>query len=515
MQRFNRVLRVPNVMLKCSQQQQQVSGLRTSSLTRVLILNNTSSTRAVLAAASRVNNVSSSSSSSPLMSLTSKRFYASGSLPEHTKILLPALSPTMEQGTLAKWAKKEGDHVMEGDLIAEIETDKATMGLEASEEGYVAKLLVAEKTRDLPLKTLLCIMVKNKSDVAAFADYKPSAADSKPAAAAAPAKAAEAPKPATPAPATSAPPPPPPTPKAAPAAAPAAPKRASGERVFATPLARKLAAERNIDLSLVQGTGPDGQIRAQDVSTYVVATPAAKPAAAAGSQRQDFEDLPLNNFRAVTAKRLTLSKQTIPHYYLTIDFEIDNAIKVRKDLNEQLAKDNIKISINDLVIKAAALACKKVPEANSSWMDTYIRKYNNVDINVAVATENGLITPIVFGADKKGLTSISFDVNSLAQKARANKLQPHEFQGGTFTISNLGMFGIKSFAAVINPPQACILAVGGAEKRVVPDDKNGHRVATYMTVTLSCDHRVVDGAVGAKWLDHFKKFMENPAAMLL
>lgn len=505
-------------MLKCSR---AAGGLRTSSLNRVLIVN-------AAAASNRAGYLSNgvfvrqATKFEASLGLLPKRCYASGSLPEHTKIVLPALSPTMEQGTLAKWAKQEGDQVAEGDLIAEIETDKATMGLEATEEGYIAKLLVPEKTRDLPLKTLLCIMVKDKSHVAAFADYKPEAAAASPA----PAKpaAAEPPKPAPapPKPAAAAPPPPPPAaaPQPVAQASAPAPKRASGERVFATPLARKLATERNIDISLVQGTGPDGQIRAQDVSSYVVSAPAARPAAAASAadsfgKQQDFEDIPLNNFRAVTAKRLTLSKQTIPHYYLTVDLEIDNALKVRKELNEQLAKDNLKLSVNDLVIKAAALACKRVPEANSAWMDTFIRKYNSVDINVAVATENGLITPIVFGAERKGLSSISFDVNTLAQKARANKLQPHEFQGGTFTISNLGMFGIKHFTAVINPPQSCILAVGGAEKRIVPDDKNGQRVATFMTVTLSCDHRVVDGAVGAKWLDHFKRFLENPASMLL
>lgn len=443
-----------------------------------------------------------------------KRYYSS--LPEHTKVRLPALSPTMEQGTLAKWVKKEGDQIMEGDLIAEIETDKATMGLESSEEGYLAKILVAEKTKDIPLKTLLCIVVKDKSQVAAFANFTPDMdKDGGAAPAAAPAKAPEPPKPQpTPEPVAARPPPPPPSPAAA---APATP-RASGARVFATPLARKLAAERNIDLSLVTGTGPDQQIRANDVMNYTVSTPAKQPAQAAGasaSGKQNFEDIQLNNFRAVTAKRLLQSKQTIPHYYLSVDFELDNALKVRKDLNEQLAKDNIKISVTDLVIKAAALACKKVPEVNSSWMDTFIRKYNNVDVNVAVATENGLITPIVFNAEKKGLTSISFDVTSLAQKARTNKLQPHEFQGGTFTVSNLGMYGIKNFTAIINPPQAAILAVGGSEKRVVPDEKGGQRLATYMTVTLSCDHRVIDGAVGAKWLDHFKKFMENPASMLL
>lgn len=466
--------------------------------------------------------------SQPTSSMLAKRTLASAaSLPSHIKVRLPALSPTMEQGTLAKWAKKEGEHVVEGDLIAEIETDKATMGLEATEEGYLAKILVAEKTKDIPLKTLLCIMVTNKEDVAAFAGYKPSDDDGTagaPAAAppAAPAAAA-APAPVA---AAAAPPPPPPP-------APAPPKpvsatqanqapRATGARVFATPLARRLAAERNIDLSLVSATGPDNQVRAQDILTYVSSTPSAAPSRAPSAASGDFDDLPVNNYRAVTAKRLTQSKQTIPHYYLTVDLEIDTALKIRKDLNEQFTKsgeadaNSLKLSINDFVVKAAALACRKVPEANSAWMDTVIRKYNTVDVCVAVATENGLITPIVFNADKKGLSSISLDVNALAKKARSNKLQPHEFQGGTFTISNLGMFGIKSFAAVINPPQSCILAVGGAEKRVVPtDDKGGHKVATYMTVTLSCDHRVVDGAVGAKWLEYFKKYMENPASMLL
>jgi len=463
------------------------------------------------------NTMQSSGQISPMLNHINKSFYSSGvSFPQHTKIRLPALSPTMEQGTIAKWVKKEGDQIMEGDLIAEIETDKATMGLEASDEGYMAKILVPEKTKDIPLKTLLCIVVKDKNDVAAFASYKPSDDDNSPtsatpAAAAPKAEAAPAPAAARP---SSPPPPPPPQPAPSAPVAQAAPQatRPSGARVFASPLAKKLAAERGIDISLVQGTGPEGQIRGQDVLSYSATTPSKAPAP---STKQQYEDLPLNNFRAVTAKRLLQSKQTIPHYYLTVDFEIDNAIKVRKDLNEQLAKDNIKISINDLVIKAAAMASRKVPECNSAWMDTFIRKFNNVDVSVAVATENGLITPIVFNADRKGLVSISFDVNSLAQKARSNKLQPHEFQGGTITISNLGMFGIKNFSAVINPPQACILAVGGAEKRVVPDEKGGSRVATYMSVTLSCDHRVVDGAVGAKWLEHFKKFMENPASMLL
>lgn len=392
-----------------------------------------------------------------------KRFLAS--YPDYTRIVLPALSPTMEQGTLAKWAKKEGDHVMEGDLIAEIETDKATMGLEATDEGYIAKILVPEKSKDLPLKTLLCIMVNDQSKISAFADYKPEAEPtSTPTPEVAEKANAEPPKPVQSQPQTPPPPPPPaPAPKSSPK---------STDRVFATPLARKLAAERNIDLALVSATGPDGQVRAQDVQSYVVETPKAVPPRP--TSELSYQDLDINNYRAVTAKRLTQSKQTVPHYYLTVDVDLENVLKVRTDLNEQLAKESIKISINDFVIKASAMACKKVPEANSAWMDTFIRKYNNVDINVAVATPNGLITPIVFNADQKGLSSINFDVTSLAKKAKENKLQPHEFMGGTFTISNLGMFGIKSFSAVINPPQSCILAVGGADRRVVPDDKNGY-----------------------------------------
>lgn len=443
-------------------------------------------------------------------SYVSKKSYSSANLPEHEVINLPALSPTMETGTIASWAKSVGEHIMEGDLIAEIETDKATMGLEAGDEGYLAKILVPEKTRDIKLQTPLCVIVRDPAHVAAFADYTASAAPAAAAPAAVPTPApAAAPAPTPVVAAPPAPAPPAPAPVAAPAKAAATPNNSG--RVFATPLARKLAAERNIDLSLVQGSGPESQIRADDVMNFTGTTVSKAPA----SVSQDFEDQALTNFRSVTAKRLLESKQTIPHYYLTIDFELDNALKVRKDLNETLASDGLKVSLNDLVIKAAALACKKVPECNSAWMDSFIRKYNNVDVCVAVATENGLITPIVHNADKKGLSGISFDVNSLAQKARANKLQPHEFMGGTFTVSNLGMFGVKNFSAVINPPQACILAVGGSEKRVVPDEANGHRTATFMTVTLSCDHRVVDGAVGAKWLSVFKKFMENPASMLL
>lgn len=450
----------------------------------------------------------------------------SSDLPAHFKVTLPALSPTMEMGTIINWQKKEGDKVSEGDLLAEIETDKATMGFESSEEGYLAKIFIPEGTKDVPLGKLLCIIVHDEADIAAFKDYKPTKEDDAVVGAPKPekAKAAEKPKVETKAPPPEkAPPPamPAPPPKQEQVVPqplgppPAAGSRPTGERIFATPYARTLAAEKGVDLSQVQGTGPDGQIRADDVMNF---TPSVAPSPAVGAPAPGaFVDIPLSNMRKTIAKRLTLSKQTIPHYYLTIDVNIDKTLELRKDLNKLLEKQNKKISVNDFIIKASALACKQIPEANSSWHDTFVRQYNTVDINVAVATDAGLITPIVFRADLKGLSQISEDVGILAVKAREGKLQPNEFQGGTFTISNLGMFGIKSFSAVINPPQACILAVGGAEKRLVVDEgsESGYSEATMMSVTLSCDHRVVDGAVGAKWLAEFRKYLENPSTMLL
>ncbi|KAL4217923.1 hypothetical protein ACF0H5_022662 [Mactra antiquata] len=443
----------------------------------------------------------------------------SGDLPEHYKVTLPALSPTMEMGTIINWQKKEGDKVSEGDLLAEIETDKATMGFESSEEGYLARILIPEGTKDVPLGKLLCIIVQEESDIELFKDFVPTAADDSPPVSSAP-KQESAPSPPTP----QAPPPPKPATPAPPAAAPPTPVQApppavtpSGGRVFSTPYARTLAAEKGVDLNLVTGTGPDGQIRADDVLNFTPSAVQTSGITPSVTSPGAFVDIPLTGMRKTIAKRLTESKQTIPHYYLTIDVTLDKTLELRKELNAILSKDNKKISVNDFIIKASAMACKQVPEANSSWQDSFVRQYNTVDINVAVATDAGLITPIVFRADLKGLSQIGEDVGILASKARDGKLQPHEFQGGTFTISNLGMFGIKSFSAVINPPQACILAVGGAEKRLVVDESSneGYSEATVMSVTLSCDHRVVDGAVGARWLAEFRKYMENPSTMLL
>ncbi|NXM53444.1 ODP2 dehydrogenase, partial [Illadopsis cleaveri] len=435
------------------------------------------------------------------------------SYPPHMQITLPALSPTMTMGTVQRWEKKVGEKLNEGDLLAEIETDKATIGFEVQEEGYLAKILVPEGTRDVPLGTPLCIIVEKEADIPAFADYQAAAVTD---------KAPAPPPPPPPVMATpAAAPPPPPQPAAAPApAAPTAGPPRKGGRVVVSPLAKKLAAEKGIDLAQVKGTGPDGRITKKDVESFVPskAAPAAAPGAvpaAAVAPEGTFTDIPISNIRRVIAQRLIQSKQTIPHYYLSIDVNMGKVLVLRKELNQEVS-EKIKLSVNDFIIKAAALACLKVPEANSSWMDTVIRQNHVVDMSVAVSTPAGLITPIVFNAHIKGLAAISKDVSALAAKAREGKLQPHEFQGGTFTISNLGMYGIKNFSAIINPPQACILAVGSSEQRLVPaDNEKGFDVASVMSVTLSCDHRVVDGAVGAQWLAEFKNFLEKPVTMLL
>nr|BAC27715.1 unnamed protein product [Mus musculus] len=430
------------------------------------------------------------------------------SYPTHMQIVLPALSPTMTMGTVQRWEKKVGEKLSEGDLLAEIETDKATIGFEVQEEGYLAKILVPEGTRDVPLGAPLCIIVEKQEDIAAFADYRPTEVTSLKPQAAPPAPPPVAAVPPTPQPVA-------PTPSAAPAG----PKG----RVFVSPLAKKLAAEKGIDLTQVKGTGPEGRIIKKDIDSFVPskAAPAAAAAMAPPGPRVApapagvFTDIPISNIRRVIAQRLMQSKQTIPHYYLSVDVNMGEVLLVRKELNKMLEGKG-KISVNDFIIKASALACLKVPEANSSWMDTVIRQNHVVDVSVAVSTPAGLITPIVFNAHIKGLETIASDVVSLASKAREGKLQPHEFQGGTFTISNLGMFGIKNFSAIINPPQACILAIGASEDKLIPaDNEKGFDVASVMSVTLSCDHRVVDGAVGAQWLAEFKKYLEKPITMLL
>ncbi|XP_050741666.1 dihydrolipoyllysine-residue acetyltransferase component of pyruvate dehydrogenase complex, mitochondrial isoform X3 [Drosophila biarmipes] len=399
------------------------------------------------------------------------RAYAS--LPEHIRVPLPALSPTMERGSIVSWEKKEGDQLNEGDLLCEIETDKATMGFETPEEGYLAKILIQNGTKDVPVGQLLCIIVPDQASVAAFADFKDDGAG------AAPAAPAAAPAPA-PAPAAAAPPPPPAPVAAVPAPAPAAAPAAAGQQAAPKPSA---------------------------------AAPAKAPRAAGAR----FEDIPVTNMRAVIAKRLLESKTQLPHYYVTVNCQVDKLLKFRAKVNKKYEKQGARVSVNDFIIKAVAIASLKVPEANSAWMDTVIRQYDDVDVSVAVSTDKGLITPIVFNADRKGVLEISKDVKALAAKARDNKLQPHEFQGGTISVSNLGMFGVNQFAAVINPPQSCILAIGTTTKQLVadPDSPKGFKEVNILTVTLSADHRVVDGAVAARWLQHFRDYLEDPANMVL
>uniref|UniRef100_A0AAY4CN85 Acetyltransferase component of pyruvate dehydrogenase complex n=1 Tax=Denticeps clupeoides TaxID=299321 RepID=A0AAY4CN85_9TELE len=495
------------------------------------------------------------------------RFY---SVPPHQKVQLPALSPTMQMGTIARWEKKEGDKINEGDLIAEVETDKATVGFEMLEECYLAKILVAEGTRDVPIGAVICITVDSADHIPAFKDFTLDKMTTSASSAATPGPLPSPPPPAAPpqAPGSTYPPHmkislPALSPTMTmgtvqrwekkvgeklsegdllaeietdkvtaplPTSTPPTPAASRKGRVFASPLAKKLAADKGVDLSQVPGSGPDGRITRKDIESFTptkappvtaaaappVSPPSPATPAVAAVPTGSFTDIPVSNIRRVIAQRLMQSKQTIPHYYLSVDVNMDQVLELRRELNMEVKADNLKLSVNDFIIKASALACLKVPEANSSWMDTVIRQNHVVDVSVAVSTSNGLITPIVFNAHIKGLASISKDVSSLAAKAREGKLQPHEFQGGTFTISNLGMFGIKNFSAIINPPQACILAVGGSEKRLLPaDTERGFDVANMMSVTLSCDHRVVDGAVGAQWLAEFRKFMEKPVTMLL
>ena len=416
------------------------------------------------------------------------------SLPPHTKLQMPSLSPTMEKGNLAKWCKEVGDEVGPGDILAEVETDKATVDFEMQEEGFVAKLLVEEGAQDIELGALVAILVDDEEDIAAFKDYT-AEEESKPSAA----PVEEAPTPT----------------KSEPVAATPAPvvtpvKKPSGDRIIASPFARKLAKEGGIDLSKISGTGPNGRIIAIDLDG---ASPsAAQTLVSSAPASLDYEDLPLTQMRKIIASRLTESKDTIPHYYVTIESEVDELLALRARLNQHSTS---KISVNDLIIKATALAAIQVPQTNSAWKGDFIRQYKNVDMSVAVSTEKGLITPIIRDANLKGLNTISAEMKDLAGRARENKLKLDEFQGGTFSLSNLGMFGLSNFSAIINPPQACILAVGGPQQRVLPGEDGQFRIAKVLAVTLSSDHRVVDGAEAAVWGQHFKKFIETPELMLL
>jgi pyruvate dehydrogenase E2 component (dihydrolipoamide acetyltransferase) len=431
-----------------------------------------------------------------------------------TEILMPALSPTMEEGTLAKWLVKEGDTVSSGDVMAEIETDKATMEFEAVDDGVIGKILSAEGTEGVKVNTPIALLLEEGEDAAAASAPAPAAAP------------AEAPKAAAAAPA---------------APAPAAPTTAKGDRVFATPLARRLAAEKGLDLTAVTGTGPHGRIVKADVLAAGPATAAAKPAAAAPAaspvaapapaakamasgpstdailkmyKGRAYEEKPLDGMRKTIAARLTEAKQTIPHFYLRRDIQLDALMKFRGQLNAQLEGRGVKLSVNDFIIKACALALQQVPAANAVWAGDRVLQLKPSDVAVAVAIEGGLFTPVLKDADMKSLSALSTEMKDLAKRARDRKLAPHEYQGGTFAISNLGMFGIDNFDAVINPPHGAILAVGAGVKKPVVGKDGELTVATVMSVTLSVDHRVIDGALGAELLTAIKDNLENPLGML-
>ena len=431
-----------------------------------------------------------------------------------TEVLMPALSPTMEEGTLAKWLVKEGDEVKSGDILAEIETDKATMEFEAVDEGIVGKILIAEGTAGVKVNTPIAVLVEEGESADAAPAAKPAAKTE----AAAPARADAAPAAAA----------------SAATPAPAAPK-SGGKRVIASPLARRLAKEQGIDLATLSGSGPHGRIVKTDVEAAAkggaakpAAAPAPTPAPAAGAmptgpsastvakmyEGREYEEVALDGMRKTIAARLTEAKQTIPHFYLRRDVQLDNLMKFRSQLNAQLESRGVKLSVNDFIIKACALALQDVPDANAVWAGDRILKLKPSDVAVAVAIEGGLFTPVLKDAEKKTLSTLSAEMKDLAARARNRKLAPHEYQGGSFAISNLGMFGIDNFDAVINPPHGAILAVGAGVKKPVVKADGEIGVATVMSMTLSVDHRVIDGALGAEVLKAIVDYLENPMSML-
>ncbi len=431
-------------------------------------------------------------------------------------ILMPALSPTMEKGNLAKWLKQEGDAIKSGDVIAEIETDKATMEVEAVDEGILARILVAAGTQDVAVNTLIALIAEEGEDPKSLAA---GAAVPSPVAVSTVAAGAASAGPAVP-------PAPPVVAQAAPAA---------GSRVFASPLARRIAKEAGVDLASLKGSGPHGRVvmadveaaRAGGVAKAAAAAAAPAPALAAGPstvsiknlfKEGSYEEIPHDGMRKTIARRLLESKQTVPHFYVTVDCELDALLALREQLNkaapERNGKPAYKLSVNDLVIKAMAMALKAVPDANVSWTENAMLKHRHADVGVAVSIPGGLITPVIRGACHKTVSAISNEMKDLAARAKDRKLKPEEYQGGTTAVSNLGMFGVKEFAAIVNPPHATILAVGAGEKRAVV--RNGElAIATVMSVTLSTDHRAVDGALGAELLSAFKRCIESPMSMLV
>ena len=427
-----------------------------------------------------------------------------------TEILMPALSPTMEEGTLAKWLVKEGDTVQSGDLLAEIETDKATMEFEAVDEGVIGKILIAEGTENVKVNTAIAVLL---GDGESAADIGSAPAAPAPAAVETPAAA----------------------PVATAAPAPAAPAASNGTRIFASPLARRIAADKGVDLSQIAGSGPHGRIVKADVDGATAAPKAAAPAPAAAATAapapakaptvsaegvakiyadREYTEIPLDGMRKTIAARLTEAKSTIPHFYLRRDIKLDALMAFRAQINKGLESRGVKLSVNDFIIKACANALQSVPAANAVWAGDRVLQLKPSDVAVAVAIDGGLFTPVLKDADKKSLSALSSEMKDLAGRARNKKLAPHEYQGGSFAISNLGMFGIDNFDAVINPPHGAILAVGAGVKKPVIGDDGEITIATVMSVTLSVDHRVIDGALGSELLKAIVDNLENPMGML-
>ncbi len=432
-----------------------------------------------------------------------------------TEILMPALSPTMEEGTLAKWLVKEGDTVASGDLLAEIETDKATMEFEAVDEGTVGKILVAEGTEGVKVNTPIAVLLEEgeSADDIGEASTPAAAAPSEEAPAKASAATRDEPEQTK---------------------APAAGSAPDGSRIFASPLARRIAAQKGLDLSQIKGSGPHGRIVKKDVeglsqteapakaaqASAAAAAPAAAPTGPSSDaitrmyEGRDYEEIKLDGMRKTIAARLTEAKQTVPHFYLRRDIQLDALMQFRAELNKQLEPRGVKLSVNDFIIKACALALQQVPDANAVWAGDKVLKLTPSDVAVAVAIEGGLFTPVLKDAEMKSLSALSAEMKDLATRARDRKLAPHEYQGGSFAISNLGMFGIDNFDAVINPPHGAILAVGAGVKKPVVGKDGELAIATVMSVTLSVDHRVIDGALGAQLLTAIKDNLEAPMTML-
>ncbi|KAF8640854.1 hypothetical protein AX17_000502 [Amanita inopinata Kibby_2008] len=450
--------------------------------------------------------------SASLARVFARSFHVSARRNALSRFNMPAMSPTMTEGGIASWKKKEGESFSAGDVLLEIETDKATIDVEAQDDGIVAKIIVQEGSKNVQVGSVIAIVGEEGDDPSGADELAWQASVSE---SLKEQKAPEPPKPKSVEPSSQTPSLDPQTqPQEAPK-----PELSKGERIFASPIAKKIALERGIPLAQIKGSGPNGRIIRDDVENYKPAQAGPTPSQPSAAELPDYIDTPVSNMRRTIGMRLTQSKQEIPHYYLTVDISMDKVLKLREVFNQALTEKDksAKLSVNDFIVKAVGCALSDVPEANSAWLGEVIRTYKKADISVAVATPTGLITPIVKDVGSKGLATISAETKALAKKARDGKLAPAEYQGGTFTISNLGMYDISHFTAIINPPQSCILAVGSTRATLVPapEEERGFKTVQTMKVTLSCDHRTVDGAVGSKWLTAFRGYLENPLTLML